>query len=116
LGTQVLRQTSVLGYLSNKVITTGTRNILQNHLQELSKNYIRSTRTSKNYRRSPRTRGIIIARSPRTRGRLGNNSPRIWGKDIEKKNIPPVYGKYNYPCATRYSPYTRERSPNKYII
>jgi hypothetical protein len=116
LGTQALRQTSVLGYLSSKVITTRTRNILQNYLQGLSKNCIRSTRASKGYRRSPRTRATIATRSPGTGRRLGNNSLRIWKKDIEKNNIPTVHGKYNCPYVTGYSPYTGRYSPNKHTI
>jgi hypothetical protein len=116
LGTQILGQTFVPSYLSNKATITRTRNILQNHLQELSKNYIRSTRTSKNYRKNPRTRGIIVTRSPKTRRHLGNNSLKTRKKGIEKKNIPIVYSKYNCSCVIGYSLYTRKRSPNKYII
>jgi hypothetical protein len=116
LGTQVLRQTFVPGYLLNKVTITGTRNILQNHLQGLSKNCIRNTRTSKNYRRSPRIGGTTAARSPGTRRRLGNNSPKTREKDIEKNSIPIVYGKYNYPCVTGHSLYTRKRSPDEHTI
>jgi hypothetical protein len=97
-------------------MTTGTRNILQNHLQGLSKDYIRSTRVSKSYRRSPRIGGTTTTRSPRTGRYLGNNSPRIREKDIKKNNIPTVYGKYNCPYATGHSPYTRRRSPNKHTI
>jgi hypothetical protein len=38
------------------------------------------------------------------------------GKGVEKNNISIVYGEYNYSCVTRYSPYTRRYSPNKYTI
>jgi hypothetical protein len=47
---------------------------------------------------------------------LGNNSLRIWEKSVEKNNIPTIHGKYNCPCVTGYSPYTKRYSPNNHII
>jgi hypothetical protein len=116
LGTKILGQTSVPGYLSSTVITTGTRNILQSYLLGFSKNYIRNIRTSKSYRKNPRTRGTIVTRSTGTRRYLGNNSPKIRKKDIKKNNIPTIHSKYNYPYIIGYSSYTRRYPPNKHII
>jgi hypothetical protein len=65
---------------------------------------------------SPRPGGTTVTRPPGARRRLGNNSLRTWEKGIEKNNIPTVYSKYNCPSITGYNPYTRRRSPNKYII
>jgi hypothetical protein len=116
LGTQVQGQTSVPGYLSNKVTTTGAGNIIQNYLQKLSKDYIRSTRTSKGYRKYPGPRGAIVTRPPRTRRHLGNNSPKTRKKDIKKNNILIIHGKHNCPCVIGYNPYTRRHPPNKHTI
>jgi hypothetical protein len=116
LGTQVQKQTFVPGYLSDKATTTGARNILYNRLQKLGKNCIRNTRTSKSYRKYPRTGGTKPIRFLGTRRYLGNNNSRTQKKNIKKNNIFIIYSKHNYPCVTRYSPYTRRHSPNKHTI
>jgi hypothetical protein len=116
IGTQTQEQVFVLGKLLAKTTSTGTWNLLWNHLQELYEDCFPGPRISKGHR------GYTRARSTKPFGtlgawrHLGNSRTRRRNKNLEENNISSILNRSSNFCSTNYCYPANRYAANKYII